>query len=341
MTGSRLISRRNIVGSGLILATPALIGVGRARAADVRRLSLGYDQPHTTGYGIAADMFSAKLDQLSKGSLAVDQFPAAQLGQEPQMLQKIRTGDIDLIFSSTANAATLSPQSGVFSIHYVFNSEDHLRRVVADPAVVATTREMFTSTVEGARVLALFTLGLRDLYGKKEVHSVADIKGLKIRVQATATEDTMFPAYGAQTVHMPFGSVYTSLQTGVMDMAENSIAIYQLNKHYEVAPVMSLTQHEANNSLVWISDKLWNSLTEEQRGWMQTAADEVGRNEPPKALAQEADALAKLQKIGVKFVIDVDKSSFIRIAEPIQDKLAAELGPQAVKILQQCRAVHA
>ena len=341
MTGSRLISRRNIVGSGLILATPALIGVGRARAADVRRLSLGYDQPHTTGYGIAADMFSAKLDQLSKGSLAVDQFPAAQLGQEPQMLQKIRTGDIDLIFSSTANAATLSPQSGVFSIHYVFNSEDHLRRVVADPAVVATTREMFTSTVEGARVLALFTLGLRDLYGKKEVHSVADIKGLKIRVQATSTEDTMFPAYGAQTVHMPFGSVYTSLQTGVMDMAENSIAIYQLNKHYEVAPVMSLTQHEANNSLVWISDKLWNSLTEEQRGWMQTAADEVGRNEPPKALAQEADALAKLQKIGVKFVIDVDKSSFIRIAEPIQDKLAAELGPQAVKILQQCRAVHA
>ena len=341
MTGSRLISRRHIVGSGLILATPALIGVGRARAADVRRLSLGYDQPHTTGYGIAADMFSAKLDQLSKGSLAVDQFPAAQLGQEPQMLQKIRTGDIDLIFSSTANAATLSPQSGVFSIHYVFNSEDHLRRVVADPAVVATTREMFTSTVEGARVLALFTLGLRDLYGKKEVHSVADIKGLKIRVQATATEDTMFPAYGAQTVHMPFGSVYTSLQTGVMDMAENSIAIYQLNKHYEVAPVMSLTQHEANNSLVWISDKLWNSLTEEQRGWMQTAADEVGRNEPPKALAQEADALAKLQKIGVKFVIDVDKSSFIRIAEPIQDKLAAELGPQAVKILQQCRAVHA
>lgn len=341
MTGSRLISRRNIVGSGLILATPALIGVGRARAADVRRLSLGYDQPHTTGYGIAADMFSVKLDQLSKGSLAVDQFPAAQLGQEPQMLQKIRTGDIDLIFSSTANAATLSPQSGVFSIHYVFNSEDHLRRVVADPAVVATTREMFTSTVEGARVLALFTLGLRDLYGKKEVHSVADIKGLKIRVQATATEDTMFPAYGAQTVHMPFGSVYTSLQTGVMDMAENSIAIYQLNKHYEVAPVMSLTQHEANNSLVWISDKLWNSLTEEQRGWMQTAADEVGRNEPPKALAQEADALAKLQKIGVKFVIDVDKSSFIRIAEPIQDKLAAELGPQAVKILQQCRAVHA
>ena len=140
---------------------------------------------------------------------------------------------------------------------------------------------------------------------------------------------------------MPFGSVYTSLQTGVIDMAENGIAIYQLNKHYEVAPVMSLTQHEANNNLMWISQKMWDSLSEEQRGWVQVAADEVGRNEPEKAIAQEADALNKLQKIGVKFVKDVDKSGFIKIAEPIQDKLAVELGPFAAKILKQCRAVPA
>ena len=334
------ITRRDLVTSSLVLAMPALIGVGRARAADVRRLSLGYDQPHTTGYGIAGDIFAARLDQLSKGSLAVDQYPGGQLGQEPQMLQKIRTGDIDLIFSATANAATLSPQAGVFSIHYIFSSEDQLRRAVADPAIVSTLRELFASTVDGARMLTLFTLGLRNLYGKKEVHSVADVKGLKIRVQATATEDTMFPAYGAQTVHMPFGSVYTSLQTGVIDMAENGISIYQLNKHYEVAPIMSLTQHEANNNMMWISGKLWNSLTEDQRGWVQTAADEVGRDEPPKALAQEADALIKLQKIGVKFITDVDKSGFIKAAEPIQDKLAAELGPYAVKLLGHCRAVH-
>src|ERR1700709_345133 len=154
MTGSRLISRRNIMGSGLVLATPALIGVGRARAADVRRLSLGYDQPHTTGYGIAADMFSAKRDQLSKGPRAVDQSPAAQLGQEPQMLQKIRTGDIDLIFSSTANAATLSPESGVLSIHYLFRSEDHLVRAIADARLIAALKEMFADTVKDAHFLA-------------------------------------------------------------------------------------------------------------------------------------------------------------------------------------------
>ena len=106
-------------------------------------------------------------------------------------------------------------------------------------------------------MIALATLGLRTMYCKKEIRKVEDMKGLKVRVQATATEDMMFPAYGAQTVHMPFGSVYTSLQTGVVDVAENGVNVYLVNKHYEVAPVLSMTEHEANNSLVWISDKLW------------------------------------------------------------------------------------
>ena len=97
---------------------------------------------------------------------------------------------------------------------------------------------------------------------------------MKIRVQATATEDTMFPAYGAQTVHMPFGSVYTSLQTGVVEAAENSINVYLVNKHYEVAPVLSITEHEANNALLFISDKLWQSLSAEQKQWVTTAAAE-------------------------------------------------------------------
>ncbi len=174
------------------------------------------------------------------------------------MLQKIRTGDIDFIVVSTANSATLSPQSGVLSLHYLFRSEAHLQHAIASPEVSAAVRAMFADTVQGAHVLALCTLGLRDFYGKREVRSVADIKGAKIRVQATATEDAFFAAYGAQTVHMPFGSVYTSLQTGVMEFAENGINVYQANKHYEVAPVMSLTEHEANNSVIWVSDKVWN-----------------------------------------------------------------------------------
>jgi TRAP-type C4-dicarboxylate transport system substrate-binding protein len=158
-------------------------------------------------------------------------------------------------------------------------------------------------------------------------------------VQATKTEDTHFPAYGAQPVHMPFGEVYTSLQTGVVDMAENGVNVYLSNKHYEVAPVMSFTQHEANNNLLWVSDKTWQSLSDEQKGWVEQAAAEVGKLEPPHALELERKSAEELKKIGVKIVEDVDKSGFIEAAEPIQDQLAEELGPNAVEIVEIVRAI--
>ena len=324
----------------LSIAAVAALASGGPAAAQTRHYSFGYDQPRATGFGIAADIFAASLSKSSHGAMAIDQFPGAQLGQEPQALQKIRTGDIDFLITSTANAATLSPQSGVMSLHYLFKSEDHLTRCLADPAVAGAMRKLFDETVTGAHVLGLATLGLRDLYGKKEIHRVEDLRGVKVRVQATATEDAIFPGYGAQTVHMPFGSVYTSLQTGVIDMAENGVNVYMANKHYETAPVMSLTQHEANNSLLWVSDKVWSSLNEEQRGWVQAAADEVSRTQPARALALEAESQARLTKLGVRFVTDVDKTGFIRVAQPFQDRLAGELGPHAVKILALVRAVR-
>ena len=255
------------------------------------------------------------------------------------MLQKLRTGDIDFIITSTANASTVSPEAGVMSIHFIFRSEDHLKKAITDPKVVAAFRKTIRDTVQGAQVLAVITLGFRDFYSKKEIHNIAELRGLKVRVQATPTEDTLFPAYGAQIVHMPFGDVYTSLQTGVVDVAENGINVYLSNKHYEVAPIMSLSEHEANNNVIWVSDKAWNGFSDEQKKWVQEAADETGRKEPPHAVALEHESMAKLEKIGVKFVKDVDKSGFIKIAEPIQDKIAQELGPHAVEILGLIRAV--
>ncbi len=328
--------------SKLLLSVALCVAVfSGARAAWAQRhFSFAYDQPKTTGFGVAADMFAGTLERLSKGQLLIDQFPGAQLGQEPQALQKIRTGDIDFMVSSTANAATLSPQSGVMSLHYLFSSDDHLLKSLGDPEIVKTFRDMFAETVTGVRVLGLATLGFRDMYGKKEIHRVDDMKGLKIRVQATPTEDAAFPAYGAQTVHMPFGSVYTSLQTGVVDMAENGVNVYLANKHYEVAPVMSMTQHEANNSLLTVSQKVWDSLTEEQRGWVQQAADDVSKNQPAKALALDKESQTKLMKMGVKFVTDVDTSGFIKAATPLQDGAAKDLGPYAVKLLTLIRAVQ-
>jgi len=302
--------------------------------AQTKHFKFGYDQPHTTGYGIVGDTFNAKLKELSKGTMEIDQYPGAQLGQEPQMLQLIKSGDLDFMISSSANAATVSPEAGVMSLHFLFRSEDHLIKAIASPELTKAVRGMIEDTVKGGHVLAVTTLGLRHMYGKAEVAKIDDIKGKKVRVQATPTEDTMFPAYGAQTVHMPFGSVYTSLQTGVMDFAENGINVYLANKHYEVAPVLSLTEHEANNSLIWVSDKLWSSLSDEQKGWVQAAADEVAKTEPAKAMKLEHDSATKLKSMGVKIVDNVDKSGFTKIAQPYLEKMSKDLGPHALKIEQ-------
>jgi TRAP-type C4-dicarboxylate transport system substrate-binding protein len=212
--------------------------------------------------------------------------------------------------------------------------------VIADPGVNAEIQKMIGEKVQGAKVLTLITMGLRNIYSKQEVRSVADMKGLKIRVQATKTEDTHFPAYGAQTVHMPFGEVYTSLQTGVVGAAENGVNVYLSNKHYEVAPVLSMTEHEANNNFLWISEKTWNSLSPTEQGWVKAAAAEVGREEPGKALQLEKDSAVRLEKLGVKIVKDVNKQGFMTAARPIQDQMAKELGPNAVKILDLIRKVQ-
>jgi len=324
---------------GVIVAAFLFTATGAA-AQEVKHYRFAYDQPRTTGYGILGDIFAENLKTLSKGTMLIDQYPGAQLGQEPQVLQLVKSGDVEFCISSSANAATLSPQAGVMSMHFLFRNEAHLIKALADPEVSKAVKAMIAETVQGARVIGLATLGLRHMYARREIRKIEDIKGLKVRVQATPTEDIMFPAYGAQIVHMPFGSVYTSLQTGVMDVAENGINVYLANKHYEVAPVLSLTEHEANNSLLWISDKLWNSLTPEQQSWVQAAADEVNRSQPAKAIELEHQSTEKLKSIGVKVVTDVDKSGFTAIADPYLDKLAKDLGPHAEKIKNLIRAIN-
>jgi len=326
----------------MVLPTMLLALLGGAlpaQAQQPRHFRFAYDQPKNTGYGLVGDIFSEKLKDLSKGAMLIDQYPGAQLGQEPQVLQLVKAGDIEFCISSSANAATLSPQAGVMSLHFLFRSEDHLKKALADPEVAKAVKQMIEETVQGAHVIALATLGLRSMYSKKEIRKVEDMKNLKVRVQATATEDMMFPVYGAQTVHMPFGSVYTSLQTGVVDVAENGVNVFLVNKHYEVAPILSMTEHEANNSLIWVSDKLWQSLTPEQRGWVQTAADEVNKTQPGKALDLEHQSAEKLKTMGVKVVTDVDKAGFIKLAQPYLEKLAKDLGPHAGKVQQLISAV--
>lgn len=329
------------------MRTTAAVGIGAtglaapAIAEGNRVFTFAHDEPHDTGYGFMADTFNAKLKELSGGKFSIHEFPGAQLGQEPEMAQKVRSGDIDFVINSTANTSTVVPQAGVFSLHFIFRDEAHLAKSVLDPEVNALFLQMIATNTTGAKSLGLFTLGFRKFYSKKEIRSIDDVKGRKVRVQATKTEDRFFGAYGAVPVHMPIGQVYTSLETGLVDIAENGADIYRAQKHYEVAPVLSGSDHEANNNHLFVSDKAWNSLNAEEQGWVKATFAYARALAVPRSLEYDHAAIASLTKMGVEFFPNVDRQSFIVVATPIQDEQARSLGPDAVGLLAAVRKVPA
>src|ERR1700742_368212 len=139
---------------GCLAAITMMLG-SAASAQEVKHFRFAHDQQLNSGYSIAYDIFSTKLKELSKGTTLVDQYPGAQLGQEPQILQLVRSGDIDFAIVSSANTSTISPQAGVMSLHYLFRSEEHNVKALADPKVFEAIRDMIEATAQGIHAIAL------------------------------------------------------------------------------------------------------------------------------------------------------------------------------------------
>lgn len=148
-----------------VLAAALTFGTG-ASAQEVKHYRFAHDQQLNSGYSIAYDIFSAKLKELSKGTMLVDQFPGAQLGQEPQLLQLVKAGDLDFAVVSSANTSTISPQAGVMSLHFLFRSEEHNIKALGDEKVFEAVRDMIDGTTQGIHAIALGTQGFRHMYGR-------------------------------------------------------------------------------------------------------------------------------------------------------------------------------
>src|SRR5260370_4182642 len=145
-------NRRKFMAAAVVAAAAMFAEIDGAQEAKHYRFA--HDQQLNTGYSVAYDMFSAKLKELSKGAMLVDQYPGAQLGQEPQLLQLVKSGDIDFAIVSSANTATISPQAGVMSLHFLFRNEDHIIKSLGDPNVFEAIRNMIDGTTQGIHVIA-------------------------------------------------------------------------------------------------------------------------------------------------------------------------------------------
>src|SRR5437660_12437420 len=150
-----------------LVAAGAIAFAASANAQDVKHYRFAHDQQLNTGYSVAYDMFSARLKELSRGTMIVDQYPGAQLGQESQLLQLVKAGDIEFAIVSSANTATISPQAGVMSLHFLFRNADHVVRALADQKVIDAIKAMIDETTQGLHVIATGSQGVRNIYSKK------------------------------------------------------------------------------------------------------------------------------------------------------------------------------
>jgi tripartite ATP-independent transporter DctP family solute receptor len=312
----------------VLFALAALVALPIAWAAPAAaqiKLRAGHDQPVGSMYDEGHKMFKKLVEERSGGKITVDIFPAAQLGSEVAMMEGLRLGTIDVVCANAPNAATVFPELGYFSVAYLFKDIPHFEKVVNDPKFVKRFNEIVASKNVGIKVLGFYAAGVRNVYSRKgPIASPDDFKGLKIRVQNNPVEVKVWKAFGAIPTPMNFGEVYQALQSGVIDAAENGLAVIESNKHYEAAKFVSETEHQRNLSTLYINEKKLASLAPDLQKIVIEAGKEAAVHERKKDAEFVAAAAARLKEKGA-VLSKPDKTKFIALIAPIQTEVAQEL----------------
>ena len=267
----------------------------------------------------------------------VEIFPNELLGAAQKAIELTQTGAIDFVVAGTANLETFADVYEVFSMPYLFTSEEAYHEVMSN---LDTMQQVYASTDEsGFRVLTWYNAGTRNFYSTKPIHSPADLKGQKIRVQQSPASVKMANAFGAAASPMAFGEVYTAIQQGVINGAENNELALTNNKHGEVAKYFSYNRHQMVPDMLIGNSKLLNSMSEEELAVFMEAAlasTEVELAEWDKAV-EEAKNIA-INEQGVEF-IDVDVQQFKDAVSNVQAEML-EANPSIQDLYNHIQAIN-
>lgn len=307
----------------------ALSGVAMALAASWLALAAGTAQARVfRAADVHSDTFPTTMalkfmgDEISKdtgGKDSLKVFGNSALGSENDTIDQVRIGAIDMVRANAAAFNDIVPESMIPSLPFLFRDVDHFRKVMYGP-VGQKILDAFAA--KGMVALTFYESGARSVYSKKAIHSPADMKGVKVRVQPSDLMVDEIKAMGGTPTPMPFSEVYTGLKTGLVDAAENNIPSYVETKHYEVAPVFSETQHSMTPEVVVFSKKIWDTLTpQEQQAVRKAAADSVPYYQKL-WVAKEADGVQTVKKAGVTIVpaAQIDRAAFVKAMQPVWTK---------------------
>jgi tripartite ATP-independent transporter DctP family solute receptor len=314
---------------GVTAASAGFAALGRVSAggspgtsARVLRVAHALPTSHPVHEGI---VFMAKrAGELSGGRLRLDVFPSEQLGNETQCLEQTQAGTLAITKVSAGVIGNFVSNYKVFSLPYLFRDSAHMWSVLAGPV----GQELLTSLAvgndgspSGLIGLTFYDSGSRSFYASKPILSPADLRGMKIRTMAdTVAMDTM-AAMGAAPTPIPWGELYTSLQQGVVDGAENNAPSLYTSRHYEVSRHYTLDHHSRIPDVLVMSSRVWDSLSEDERGWIRRAAEESMPVQREVWDRENERAMTELRAAGVT-VHEVDPEPFRQAVAPVMEKYA-------------------
>lgn len=284
------------------------------------RISHAQAETHPEHLGLLA--FKEYVEEKAGDKYEIQIFPNELLGSAQKAIELTQTGAIDFVVAGTANLETFADVYEIFSMPYLFDSEEVYKEVMQDTDYM---ENIYESTDEaGFRVVTWYNAGTRNFYGKSPIKTPDDLKGKKIRVQQSPASVAMVKAFDAAAAPMGFGEVYTAIQQGVIDGAENNELALTNNKHGEVAKYYSYNKHQMVPDMLVANLKFLNSLSDEDYQIFKEAAalsTEVELEEWEKSI-EEAKRIAA-EDMGVEF-IDVDADAFKQKVLPLHDTMLQE-----------------
>jgi tripartite ATP-independent transporter DctP family solute receptor len=293
-------------------------------AAAQQKTVLKASDVHAAGYPtvVAVENLGKKLEQATSGRVSVQMYPAMQLGGEKEAIEQAQVGAIAFARVSVGALGPVVDDLNVFNMPYVFRNTAHMQQVIDGP-IGQELLDKVTNSGKGLIGLCWMDAGARNFYDtKKPIKTVADLKGLKIRVIGNPIFVDMANAMGGNGVAMGYDQVFSALQTGVVDGAENNPPSYVFDNHYQVAKFYTIDEHLIVPEMLVFSKKAWDGMSKEDQALLLKFAKEAQQEERTLWVAYEQQAMDKAKAAGIQIiqVSDADKKAFQDAVKPVWDK---------------------
>jgi len=320
--------------SASLIAGVLTFGLGSAQAQ--QKMVLKASDVHPAGYPTvtAVESMGKKLEQASNGRLSIAMYPSMQLGGEKEAIEQAQVGAIAFARVSVGALGPVVDDLNVFNLPYVFRNTVHMQQVIDGP-IGQELLDKVTSSGKGLVGLAWMDAGARNFYDtKKPIRNITDLKGQKIRVMGNPMFVEMANAMGANGVPMGYDQVFTSLQTGVIDGAENNPPSFVFDNHYQVAKFYTVDEHLIVPEMLVMSKKTFDQLTPEDQANIKKFAREAQFEERKLWANYEQQAMDKAKGAGIQIIqiSDADKKAFQAAVKPVWDKYGPKYADMVKRI---------